>query len=132
MDAATVNTTNKKLLKGKGGRPVKVVKKNITLTIKCTLEEEMYIKAQAKHGGITVSEYLRTLSVSGKVVMEIRTIDLQVLKLTAAINHDDALLNQIAKKRNSNDELNAFERAELMMLTGRLKMIVSKIEKRLK
>ncbi len=132
MDAATVNTTNKKPSKGKGGRPVKAIKRKITLTIKCTSEEEMYIKAQAKQGGITVSEYLRTLGVSGKVVMEIRTIDPQVLKLTAAINHDGALLNQIAKKRNSNDELNAFQRAELIMLTGRLKMIVSEIEKGLK
>ena len=64
--------------------------------------------------------------------MQIKTIDPQVLKFIAAINHDGALLNQIAKKRNSNDELNAFERAELIMLTGRLKMIVSEIEKHLK
>ena len=132
MDAANANTINKKPSKSKGGRPVKAIKRKITLTIKCTAQEAIYIKTQAKQGGITVSEYLRTIGVSGKIVMHIKTIDPQVLKFTAAINHDGALLNQIAKKRNSNDELNAFERAELMMLTGRLKMIVSEIEKHLK
>jgi hypothetical protein len=132
MDAADANTINKRPSKSKGGRPLKAVKRKITLTIKCTSQEAIYIKTQAKQGGITISEYLRTLGVSGKVVMQIKTIDPQVLKLTAAINHDGALLNQIAKKRNSKDELNAFEREELMMLTGRLKIIVSEIEKHLK
>lgn len=132
MDAADANTINKRTSKSKGGRPVKAVKRKITLTIKCTSQEAIDIKTQAKQGGITVSEYLRTLGVSGKVVMQIKTIDSQALKFIAAINHDGALLNQIAKKRNSNDELNAFERAELIMLTGRLRMIVSEIEKHLK
>ncbi len=132
MESVNINNATKKPSKRRGGRPVKPVKRKKTLTIKCTSVEELLIKAQAKQGGITVSEYLRTLGVKGKVVMQIKTIDPEVLKLTGALNHDGALLNQIAKKRNSNEELNAFERAELIMLTGRLKMIVSEIEKCLK
>ena len=31
-------------------------------------------KTKAKQGGITVSEYLRTLGVSGKIVMQIKAI----------------------------------------------------------
>ena len=75
MDVATLNITNKKPFKGRGGRPVKAVKRKVTLTIKCTTEEETLIKANAKQGRITVSEYLRTLGVTGKIVTQIKTID---------------------------------------------------------
>ena len=64
--SATSNISDTKPFKGRGGRPVKAVKRNVTLTIKCTVEEETLIKTNAKQGGITISEYLRTLGVTGK------------------------------------------------------------------
>ncbi|MEP6683596.1 MAG: mobilization protein [Parafilimonas sp.] len=128
----TINQENSanESAKRKGGRPVKAVKRKKTLTIKCTSVEEVLIKAKAKQGGITVSEYLRTLGVSGKVVMLVKTIPAEHLAFIAALNHLGALLNQIAKKRNSNDELNALERAGLKTLEERIKVIVFSIEKR--
>jgi hypothetical protein len=41
--------------------------------------------------------------------------------MTGTINHMAANLNQIAKKRNSGEELNALERANLKVLSGELK-----------
>jgi hypothetical protein len=38
------------------------------------------------------------------------------------------LLNQIAKKRNSNEELNAFERADLKILEGKIKELLEVIK----
>ena len=48
--------------------------------------------------------------------MLVKTIPKEVLMLSGALNHVGALLNQVAKKRNSNDELNALERADLKLL----------------
>ena len=48
MDAANANTIDKKPLKSRGGRPVKAIKRKITLTLKCTAQEAIYIKTQAK------------------------------------------------------------------------------------
>ncbi len=114
----------------KGGRPKKAIKMTEQLAVMCTLAERKIIEQKAKEALVTISEYLRTLGLSGKVVMLVKRIPAENLAFTTALNHLGALLNQIAKKRNSNDELNAFERADLVMLTGRLKMIVSDIEKR--
>jgi len=52
----------------------------------------------------------------------------EVLSLTAALNHMGSNLNQIAKKRNGNDELSPLERAELKVQSGQLKDIAVQIK----
>jgi hypothetical protein len=123
--------TSEATYRNKGGRPKKETKMTEQLAVMCTLEQRKIIEQKAKDSFKSVSEYLRTLGLSGNVVMLVKKIPAENLAFTAALNHLGALLNQIAKKRNSNEELNAFERADLMMLTGRLKTIVSQIEKRM-
>lgn len=112
----------------KGGRPQKVIKRNIALTVKCSIAEKIIICNKAKAAHTTVSEYLRTIGISGNPVMLIKTIPADVLKFSAALNHVGALLNQVAKKRNSNDELNAFERADLKLLLLQIKEILETIK----
>ena len=123
--------TSEALYRNKGGRPKKETKMTEQLAVMCTLEQRKIIEQKAKDSFKSVSEYLRTLGLSGNVVMLVKTLPAENLAFTAALNHLGALLNQIAKKRNSNEELNAFERADLIMLTGKLKMIVSEMEKRM-
>lgn len=120
------------LYRNKGGRPKKLAKMSEQLAVMCTPEQRKMIEQKAKDSFKSVSEYLRVLGLSGNVVMLVKKIPAENLAFTAALNHLGSLLNQIAKKRNSNEELNAFERAELTMLTGRLKTIVSEVEKRIK
>jgi hypothetical protein len=112
----------------KGGRPLKTIKRNKPLTVKCTTIEKAIIINKAKKVNQTISEYLRTLGVNGNPVMLVKTIPKEVLALCGALNHVGALLNQVAKKRNSNDELNAFERADLKLLEGKMKEILEAIK----
>lgn len=51
----------------KGGRPPKALKRNKALTVKCTTIEQTLIASKAKQAGITVSEYLRTIGLNGKI-----------------------------------------------------------------
>ncbi len=53
--------------------------------------------------------------------MAIKAVPKEALALCRALNHAGALLNQIAKKRNSNDELDALERADLALLQLKIK-----------
>jgi hypothetical protein len=112
----------------KGGRPSKIIKRNKPLTVKCTTTEKSVIIDKAKKANQTCSEYLRTLGLSGNIVMVVKTIPNEILALCGALNHVGGLLNQIAKKRNSNDELNAFERADLTILQQRIKEILEAIK----
>jgi hypothetical protein len=110
----------KKFKRNKGGRPAKAVKRNKALTVKCTLVEQKVIVHKAKKVNLTTSEYLRKLGLAGKIVMQVKQVPKEVLALTGALNHVGSLLNQIAKKRNSNDELNALERSDLTVLKGKV------------
>ena len=110
-------TTTKK----KGGRPKKAVKKDQILAVKCSLFERRAIEARAKSVNLTVSEYLREMTLTGKIDIHEKALPKEVLAMSGTLNHMAANLNQIAKKRNSGEELNALERATLKVLSGELK-----------
>jgi hypothetical protein len=112
----------------KGGPTGKSVKRNQLLGVKCSMAERNAIEARAKSVLQTVSEYLRKMGLTGKIDMRIKALPKEVLLLTATLNHLAANLNQIAKKRNGLDELNALERAELQYLSGEFKQLVKDIK----
>ncbi|HVU97325.1 MAG TPA: hypothetical protein VHE34_18980 [Puia sp.] len=100
-------------MRNKGGRPKKAVKKDQLLGVKCSLLERRAIEAKARSANLSVSEYLRTMGIDGKIDRPERTLPREVLKITGTLNHLAANINQIAHKRNRHDELNALERATL-------------------
>ena len=118
----------KKNIRNKGGRPVKAVKRSKPLTVKCTVIEQKIIAGKAKRANLTISEYLRELGLNGNIVMFVKAIPKEILALTGALNHIGGLLNQLAKKRNSNEELNALERADLKVLEGKTREILEAIK----
>src|SRR5688500_3296096 len=105
----------------KGGRPAKAIKRNQLLGVKCTADERKIIEDNAASASVTVSEYLRQLALTGKIDIPKKVLPKEILLLTGTLNHLAANLNQVAKKRNSFDELNALERAELQYLSGQFK-----------
>ena len=115
-------------IKYKGGRPKKAIKKDQLLAIKCTLPERKIIEEKAKNTGLTVSEYLRQNGLNGKIDSPKNVIPKEVLQLTGTLNHLAANLNQIAKKRNGFDELNAMERALLELESRDLKNLAVTIK----
>ena len=107
--------------KNKGGRPKKAVKKDQLMAFKCTLFERRAIEARAKSTNLLPSEYLREMGLTGKIDRREKVLPKEVLEKIGTINHVAANVNQIAKKRNSGEELNALERASLKVISGELK-----------
>jgi len=118
--------------RNKGGRPCKEIKRNKLLGVKCTSLEKITIKAKAKYSGLTVSEYLRELGMNGKIDMQKIMFPKEILQFTSTLNHLAANMNQAAKKRNYNEELNALERANLNHVSVMVKQLVQDIKNRLK
>ncbi len=119
----------KNLIKNKkGGRPTKAIKKDQLLGVKCSLVERKVIESKAKQSNLSVSEYLRMLGLSGKIDMKIKMLSNDILQFKGTLNHLAANLNQVAKKRNMNDELNALERGGLEQLSRDIKQLAIDIK----
>lgn len=121
-----------KQARNKGGRPRKEIKRDVYITIKCTPYEKKVIEAKAKALYLNTSEYLRDLGLKGKVDLKNRLLSKEILSITGTLNHLAANLNQIAKKRNSLDELNPTERARLNIQSIEVKQLAALIKEKLK
>jgi hypothetical protein len=93
----------------KGGRPKVSLKRSNHLTVMCTIMEKKIIQMNARKAGTNISVFLRTLGLNERV--KVKTLPKEVLQLTGTLNHVAANLNQIARKRNGVDELDAMDRA---------------------
>ena len=114
--------------RNKGGRPKKAIRKDQLLAVKCSLVERKVIVSRAKSAGLSVSEYLREIAMTGKIERHDKALPKEVLVHLGTINHVAANMNQIAKKRNGVEELNALERAVLKVLSGEVKDIAAHIK----
>jgi hypothetical protein len=122
METAIANKKNK------GGRPPKADKRSQQLAVMCTADERKQIEAKAKACNVSVSEFLRTIALQGQIDRKTKVLPKEVLFFTAILNHLAANINQIAKKRNQNDELNAIERANLDILSTQIKELATEIK----
>jgi hypothetical protein len=114
--------------KNKGGRPKKTVKQSHYIGVKCSLVEKTILRQKAKAAGLSLSEYLRGSGLNRQTVTKIKVLPKEVLQFTGTLNHLAANLNQVAKKRNRMDELNALERADLQALSGQMKQLAADIK----
>ena len=120
------------VMKNKGGRPKKENKRSQQLAVMCTVAERKIIEDKANRNSNSISQFLREMALAGQVDRKIKVLPKEVLLFTATLNHMAANMNQVAKKRNQNDELNAIERAGLMMLSTEIKKLASDIKDFLK
>jgi hypothetical protein len=117
----------KKNTNNKGGRPVKAIKRNKGIGVRCSTTERVIIEAKAKSVNMSVSEFLRTLALKGQVDTRKKVLPKEVLQAIGNLGHMSANVNQIAKKRNSFDELNAMERADLKWIADQLKQFIENV-----
>jgi hypothetical protein len=114
----------------KGGRPKATLKRDNHLTVMCTIMEKKIIQMNTRKAGTNISVFLRTLGLNERV--KVKTLPKEVLQLTGTLNHVAANLNQIARKRNGVDELDAMDRAllnqEVRSLQGLVKAIKTYLE----
>lgn len=123
---------NQESKRNKGGRPIKSVKRDQLIALKCSLYEKKVIASKAKLANVTISEYLRELGLKGRINPHHKALTKEILKVTGTLNHLAANLNQIAKKRNSLDELNPLERARLNVQSIEVKQLALLIKDKLK
>ncbi len=117
-----------KIFRKKGGRPKQAVCRDQQLAVMCTHAERKTIEDKAKAASISNSEFLRTLGLKGQVDRKIKVLPKETLLFTATLNHLAANINQVAKKSNSFDELNAVERADLNHLSEQIKQLANDIK----
>jgi hypothetical protein len=118
----------KEYKRNKGGRPKKDIKRNQQLAVMCTLMERKLIEVKAKTADVSISEFLRTIALQRHIDRKIKALPKEVLLFTATLNHLAANMNQVAKKRNQNDELNSLERADLSILCNEIKKLALDIK----
>jgi hypothetical protein len=116
------------ITKHKGGRPRKDVKRSEQLAVMCTMVERTVIEHNAKAANISVSEFLRTLALKGQVDTRKKALPKEVLQAVGNIGHLSANVNQIAKKRNSFDELGPLERADLKWIADQLRQFIKDLK----
>jgi len=112
----------------KGGRFKKRAIRRQLLAAMCTPLEKTLIEINAKRACMTVLEFLRELGLKGRVKIKVKTLPKIVLELTGTLNHMAANINQLARKRNSGEELNALERATLNKAVRDLQGLVTDIK----
>ncbi|MDI3321312.1 plasmid mobilization protein [Pinibacter soli] len=115
-----------------GGRPKKFVRRDQQLAVMCNRVERMIIETKAEKATVSVSEFLRNLALGGQVDRKVKALPKEILLFTATLNHLAANMNQVAKKRNREEELNAIERAELTVLSTQIKQFATDIKTYLK
>jgi len=115
--------------RNKGGRPKKQIKRDEQLAVMCALVERKAIEYKAKTANISVSEFLRTLRLKGQVDMKIKTLPKEVLQFIGMLNHMSANLNQVAKKMNSNEMLNGYDRDALFDVEKFIKQHIENVAK---
>lgn len=124
-----MSEVKKQEIRNKGGRPKKPTRQKEFIGVKCSLIEKIMLKQKAKTLGLTLSEYLRETGLNGKAVSIAKAFPKEILHFTGTLNHLAANLNQLAKKRNGIDELNALERANMFELSGQVKQLAIDIKK---
>jgi hypothetical protein len=118
--------------RNKGGRPKAAIKRDAAITVMCNIIEKKLIQGNAKKAGTTASIYLRELGLTGAVKIKLKTLPKEVLQFTGTLNHMAANLNQIARKRNAGEDLNAMDRALLNQEVRSVQQIVEEVKSYLK
>lgn len=121
----------KKANVNKGGPPKVACPRREALRVHCTLLEKQIIQGNAKNAGRPVSVFLRELGVHGRLKRTVKTFPKEFLQMIGALNQIGANINQIAKKRNKGEDLNAMERALLNQQVREVNSIVMDIKKHL-
>jgi len=111
----------------RGGRPSVPHKRRSSVSVMCTLIEKRIIEANAKRVGMNPSVFLRNLGLNMRIEVKVKTLPKPVLEMRGTLNHIAANLNQIARRRNRGDDLNAMERALLDQDVRSLRALVKNI-----
>jgi hypothetical protein len=89
----------------KGGRPKKLVKRKLITGVRFTETEYAIIKDKAGQAGFTLSNYLRQMSIHGKVLQRLSDEEWQTVRGVAGMANN---FNQLAKLAHKEGAAMAF------------------------
>ena len=112
-----------------GKKTNKAILRDQTVCVCCSLIERKAIQAKAKSLGLSTSEFIRQIALKIEDYKTPKRIPKEWLQLINTLYHQTATLNQIAKKRIGNEELNALERANLQYVAEELKQLAKDFKK---
>lgn len=112
--------------KNKGGRPPKSAaeKRRYTLKFRVNTAEYLAVKAKARRGSLTLSEYARQMVLTGKVIAPASP---EELRLIAELTREKNNLNQLVKVQNAAGA--ATREAELMRIIRFYKLTIDKLKR---
>lgn len=117
--------------KAKGGRPPKTIKRDQQITVMCNLVERKAITGKAHQAGVSLSEYLRAMGLTGKIDSSRSELAKEMLAFKANLNHASENINQYTRKLNTTGWLSFEERVEYRNLSLILKEIALLIKNKL-
>jgi hypothetical protein len=121
-------SNQRNLLKNKGGRPKKHIKRDQQLALMCTLLERKIIEHKARLANLCLSEFLRELAMGSQENRKIKVLPKEVLQLTATLHHMAANLNQLSKKNNREEPFSEEEKLMLGLLAMEIKNLTENIK----
>ena len=90
--------------KNKGGRPVKVIKREAATGVRFTKSEYFIVKHKASKAGLRITQYLREMAIEGQIIARLTQEERnQIRQLVGMANN----LNQLAKTAHQEGVLKA-------------------------
>src|ERR1700676_4918269 len=114
--------------RNKGGRPRMATKKDCFIGVRFTLDEKKLIREKAKERNQGAGEYLRNLGLNRQIDIQTKALPKEVLLMIGTLNHLSANINQLAKKRNQEQNFSLLEIARLTILAAEVKELASSIK----
>ncbi|RAJ78956.1 mobilization protein MobC [Chitinophaga dinghuensis] len=90
--------------KGKGGRPIKPVKKEMRTGVRFTKAEYFIVKGKALKAGMRYTGYIRHMALFGAVIPRLNDEERTTLKMLIGIANN---INQLSKQAHKEGLLNA-------------------------
>jgi len=118
--------------RSRGGRPKATDPRSEQLAVMCTTGERKTIEDKAKQARISVSEFLRNAGLNRQIAGTQKTLSPEVLKLSGAISHMAANLNQIAKAINQRIFLKETDTTVLEILLKDLEWLAAELKTRMR
>ena len=103
-------------------------KKDCFIGVRCTLDEKKLIREKAKEMNQGAGEYLRNLGLNRQIDIQTKALPKEVLLMIGTLNHLSANINQLAKKRNQEQNFSLLEIARLTILAAEVKELASSIK----
>ena len=82
-------------IKYKGGRPKKLVKREVTKGIRFTKAEYFIVKQHASKSGLKITAYIRQIALQGKIISKLNEEERQFVRQLIGMANN---LNQLTKK----------------------------------